>query len=106
MDRLDALKQFLEREPNDSFTRYAIGLEYASQKNYSEAIRMLEELRAMDENYVPTYYQLAEYYRAEKAPLKAIQIYREGIQKARAMNDLHAASELEAALDDLENEVL
>jgi len=30
--RLQALQRFLEQDPNDSFTRYAIAMEYVSMK--------------------------------------------------------------------------
>jgi predicted Zn-dependent protease len=104
VSRLATLQQFLAQDPNDSFTRYAIGLEYAKEKNFAEAIRTLEELRLRDANYIPTYYMLASYYRELDATEQARVIYHEGIAKARAARDLHAASELDAALDELESE--
>ena len=104
MNRLAALQQFLAQDPNDSFTRYAIGLEHAKALNYAEAIQTLEELRSRDPNYIPTYYMLASYYREIADTAKARATYREGIAKARAARDLHAASELDAALDELESE--
>ncbi|MDP4200990.1 MAG: tetratricopeptide repeat protein [Bacteroidota bacterium] len=104
MTRLAALQQFLKQDPNDSFTRYAIGLEYAKEKNFAEAIRTLEELRSLDANYIPTYYMLGSYYRELGQNEQAGLVYRDGIAKARAARDLHAASELDAALDELESE--
>lgn len=103
--RLQKLQEFLAQDPNDSFTQYAIGLEYASLKQYDEAINMLEALRARDANYVPTYYQLADFYRQTEAKEQALAIYKEGISRARANNDLHALSELQAAMEDLEDEM-
>ena len=104
MSRLEQLQKFLALDPNDSFTRYAIGLEYASQKMPERAIETFEALRAHDPAYVPTYYQLAAAYRDLKQPEKATAIYREGIARARAEKDQHAASELAAALEELEEE--
>jgi Tfp pilus assembly protein PilF len=105
LSRLEKLQQFLAADPNDSFTRYAIGLEYAKENKFEEAIKALEELRELDASYIPTYYMLAGYYREVKDLTKAEAMYREGITKARAANDLHAASELQAALDELEDEL-
>jgi tetratricopeptide (TPR) repeat protein len=104
MSRLTALQKFLEQDPNDSFTRYAIGLEYAKEKNFVEAIKTLEELRTRDANYIPTYYMLGGYYREIGEKDQARTIYQEGITRARSARDLHAASELDAALDELESE--
>jgi tetratricopeptide (TPR) repeat protein len=104
LSRLAALQKFLEQDPNDSFTRYAIGLEYAKEKNFGQAIETLEELRAQDPNYIPTFYMLGSYYREIGKKDNARTIYEEGITRARAVRDLHAASELDAALDELESE--
>jgi predicted Zn-dependent protease len=105
LSRLEKLQEFLVADPTDSFTRYAIGLEYAKAGKYDDAIRALEELRERDPGYIPTYYMLAGYYRETKDKVKAETIFREGIMKACAANDLHAASELQAALDELEDEL-
>jgi tetratricopeptide (TPR) repeat protein len=100
--RLEKLQDLLALDPSDSFTRYAIGLEYAKSENYAEAIRTLEELRKLDRNYVPNYYMLGGYYRQMGDNENAKLIYEEGIAMARAANDRHAMGELQAALDELE----
>lgn len=104
MSRLDKLKEFLAEDPNDSFTRYAIGLEYASMKQPAEAIIALEQLRASAPEYVPTYYQLAALYRETGDRPAARTIYDVGIVQARYAKDLHAMSELQAALDEMDDE--
>ena len=105
MSRLEKLQQFLALEPDDSFTKYAIGLEYASMKEYPAAITHFEELLDKDPAYVATYYQLADAYRISGNNDKAIETYKTGITAAKNANDLHAASELQAAWDDLEDEL-
>lgn len=102
--RLEKLQAFLAQDPNDSFTRYAIGLEYASQKDYSKAIETLEALRQHDPNYVATYYQLASFYREQGESAKALEVTSVGIKAARAVSDLHAASELQALQGEIEDE--
>jgi tetratricopeptide (TPR) repeat protein len=101
LSRIDKLKDFLAADPGDSFTRYAIGLEYGKEENFPKAISVLEELRELDPDYVPTYYMLAGYYREMGDLANAEAIYNEGITKARDANDLHALSELQSALDEL-----
>lgn len=105
MSRLEKLQQFLALEPDDSFTKYAIGLEYASMKDYPSAITHFEELLAKDPGYVATYYQLADAYRISGNNEKAIETYKSGIATAKKAGDLHAASELQAAWDDLTDEL-
>jgi len=104
MARLEKLQALLEMDPADSFTRYAIGLELAKAGKYEEAIRALEELREQDPGYVPTYYMLAGYYHHTGDKESATLIYKEGIAIAKIANDRHAQSELEAALDAIDDE--
>jgi len=104
MTRLEKLEEFLKADPNDSFTRYAIGLEYRSMKDLPKAIEYLESVIINDPGYVATYYQLADCYRQLKQNEKAIDAYKKGIIQAKAANDFHAVNELEAAIDELEEE--
>ncbi len=103
-DRIAKLKEFLKKDPNDNFTNYALGLEYASIKDFEQAIAAFEQLRERDPEYIPTYYQLADTYRKVNQKDKALAIYKVGITRARNARDLHAASELEAAMDEMEDE--
>ena len=90
-------------DPTDSFTRYAIGLEFAKMENFSEAIRVLEDLRERDPEYVPTYYMLAGYYRHTGDNNSAKLIYSEGMAVAKKGNDRHAFGELQSALEEIED---
>ena len=103
MSRITKLEAFLKQEPDDSFTRYAMGLEYAKEQKLPEAIRTLEDLRERDPKYIPTYYMLASYYRESGQTAKAKATYLEGIEKARLAKDIHTAAELEEALEELLN---
>ncbi len=105
MSRLNKLKEFLASEPDDSFTRYALGLEYAKVQNLPEAIATLEYLRERDPKYVPTYYMLGGYYREIGQKEMAQTIYQAGIHVAHASGDHHASSELQSALAELEDEL-
>lgn len=104
MARLEKLQDLLALDPTDSFTRYAIGLEFAKAEKFSEAIRTLEELRERDPAYVPNYYMLAGYYHHTGDNSSAKLIYQEGISVARTVGDRHAMSELQSALDTLDDE--
>jgi tetratricopeptide (TPR) repeat protein len=103
MTRLEKLQEFLKNDPNDSFTRYCIGLEYRSAKDYPNAILSLDALRHDDPDYLPTYYQLADCYHLTEDNAKSIECYKQGISVARLAGDTHTASELQMALDELED---
>ncbi|MEI8134972.1 MAG: tetratricopeptide repeat protein [bacterium] len=104
MNRLEKLQEFLAADPNDSFTRYAIGLEYRSINDFQNAISALEYVATNDPAYVATYYQLAECYRRVDDNAKAKTIYLMGIAQAKKSNDLHTMSELQMAMDELDEE--
>ncbi len=99
--RLEALKKMVEQEPNDSFSRYALGLEYLSVSDNEPAKEMFEELLSMDPNYLAAYYQLGKVYEILDEAEMARKAYEKGIYVAASQNDLHTKSELEEALNNL-----
>lgn len=99
--RLETLRKVLEAEPNDSFTRYALGLEYGSLNMIEESKDVFEELRAMDPNYLATYYQLGKVYERLGDENAARKIYEKGLYVATSQNDMHTKEELQQAMDDL-----
>lgn len=96
--RLVQLLSFLEQSPNDSFTRYSIGLEYLSSGNCSAALEHFELLLAQDPAYLATYYQLGRCLRLLSRDQEAIAIYQAGIEKAREARKQHTLAELQNAL--------
>ena len=63
MNRIEILKGFLEQDPKDSFSRYALALEYVKRGQTEDARREFEYVRDHDPGYVATYFQLAQLYR-------------------------------------------
>ena len=100
--RLDALKKFLEQEPDDSFTKYALALEYASARDFKQAIASLKELIEKDPAYIPAYHQLGVIYAQLEGENDAIQTFEAGISVAMKAGDHHAAKEMQEAIDELE----
>jgi tetratricopeptide (TPR) repeat protein len=101
-DRIQQLQRFLDEDPTDSFTRYALGLEYASRGDFAHAAAIFEQLTKDDPAYIPSYQQLGYLYQNMKRWEAAREIFRRGITAARAHNDLHAMSEMQQALDEME----
>jgi len=101
IDRIAALRGFLEQDPKDSFSRYALALEYVKQGQTEEARREFEFVRDQDPNYVATYFQLAQLYRNLGLRHEAERTYRSGITVAMKAGDTHTREELEGALEDL-----
>ena len=101
MNRIETLKGFLKDNPNDSFLRYALALEYIKLGQNDEAVREFEAVRNTDPEYVATYYQLGQLYQKLGQKHDAEKTFRTGITVATKAGDEHTRSELEAALEGL-----
>lgn len=100
-ERIQSLKKVLETDPNDTFARYAIGLEYLSANELNDAKNIFDEVIALDPNYAAVYYQLGKTYELMGDESSAKKIYEKGIYVAASQSDDHTKSELEQALNDL-----
>ena len=101
MNRMELLKGFLDQDPKDSFSRYALALEYVKAGQPEDARREFEYVRDNDPSYVATYFQLAQLYRSLGLKHEAEMTYRSGITVASKAGDGHTQSELEGALESL-----
>jgi Tfp pilus assembly protein PilF len=101
MNRIEILKGFLKDNPDDSFSRYALALEYVKLEQNNEALQEFETVRKSDPDYVATYYQLGQLYQKLGLKHEAEKTFRTGITVAAKAGDEHTRSELEAALEGL-----
>ena len=101
MNRIEILKGFLNENPNDSFSRYALALEYTKLGQNDDALREFETVKNNDPQYVATYYQLGQHYQKLGQKHEAEKTLRTGITVAAKAGDEHTRSELEAALEAL-----
>lgn len=82
-------------EPNDSFLRYTLAMEYRKLGQHDESLEILEQLATREEpKYVAAFFmaaqQLVELDRIEEAR----SYLRTGIEEARRQNNHHAAAEM------------
>jgi tetratricopeptide (TPR) repeat protein len=101
MNRVEILKGFLGQEPGDSFSRYALALEYVKLGQHENARREFETVREKDPAYVATYFQLGQLYRTMGLRHDAEKTLRTGITVASKAGDTHTQGELEGALESL-----
>lgn len=100
MDRIAKLKEYLAATPQDSFLQHALALEYIKSGNEDEARVLLETLLERDEDYIGSYYHLAQLLQRQGKGAEAIRWYEKGMAKAKASSDMHAYNELLAAYED------
>jgi Tfp pilus assembly protein PilF len=101
MNRVEILKGFLNDNPNDSFSRYALALEYVKLGQSDDAVREFETVKTNDPDYVATYFQLGQLYQKLGKSHEAEKIFRTGITVAAKIGDEHTRSELEGALESI-----
>lgn len=102
MPSLDQLQALLAAEPDDSFLRYGVAMEYAKQGRPDEAVAEFAELRRRHPDYVPGYFMGARAHEQAGDIDAAKALYKEGIAVARRTGDEHAAGEMTAALMSIE----
>ena len=103
MDRLELLKSYLAKTPQDSFLNHALALEYIKLGRDTEAITLFEELLRRDPDYVGSYYHLGAALERTGDPSGALAAYQRGMAVARQQRHNHALSELQQAADALED---
>jgi tetratricopeptide (TPR) repeat protein len=96
-DRIRQLLEFLQEEPSDAFSAYALGLEYLKMNNLPAAEAVLSDLLNRSPEYLAGYYQLGKVYEVLKNREKAIKVYDHGIQLAKAQQNGHTLAELQNA---------
>lgn len=100
-ERIEKLQAFLERDPEDSFSRYALGLEYRSIGEQQRAVGCFEETRSRAPEYLATYYQLGKALQDLGLSEKAREAFEEGLAVAERQGDWHTHAELEEAIEEL-----
>ena len=99
-ERLQKLLKFLDEDPNDPFTLYAIALEYTALEK-EKAKFYFEQLLQSHDQYLPTYYHAGQFY-AENGDLStAKDILEKGIQLARKQSEEQTEKELSNLLQNL-----
>ena len=103
MTRIDKLNEFLQASPNDSFLQHALALEYIKIENDNKARQLFETILEREPSYVGSYYHLGRLLERNGNPVKAIDVYKRGMEETKKVNDRHAYNELQAALEELED---
>ncbi len=101
MDKVAALSEILATNPTDSFARYALAMAYSAEGKNNEALKEYETITDNNPDYVPAYQMSAQTLlklgqtEAAKSRLTA------GLAACERTSNAHAASEMQAMLDDL-----
>ena len=100
-NRLEVLRQLLERNPKDSFALYGLAMEYANQEEYDKAMEQFRTLSEVNPNYSYAYFHGGRVLTKQGKIEEARAWYEKGIEITTRSGDQHAKGEIEAALAEL-----
>ena len=96
--RLPQLLAFYEADPTDPFILYALATEYRAAEPL-RAWEFYEKLLIEHPDYVGTYYHAGKLLEGFGKKEEAERVYRKGLIVSRKDGQLHAASEIQQALN-------
>lgn len=97
--RLAMLQKLVASGAADSFTRYALALEYRKEKRTEEALATFTELRDKDAEYLPMYLMAGQLLIDAGRGGEARPWLEAGIALAQRKGETKAVAELTAALE-------
>ena len=97
-NRLEMLGQMVSQDPNNTFARYGLAMEYANSGDWDRAVVEFRTLLQHDEDYAAAYYHAGQALEKMGQVEQARIMYEEGIEASTRKGDLHTRSEIEAAL--------
>ena len=97
-NRLEILKSMVAQNPNDSFSRYGLAMEYRNTGDLEAAIAEFRALIAANPDYVAAYFHGGQTLERAARIDEARELYQGGIAASLRTGDGHARAELEAAL--------
>ncbi|HLK68064.1 MAG TPA: tetratricopeptide repeat protein [Bryobacteraceae bacterium] len=98
-NRLETLKSMVEQQPNVSFLRYGLAMEYRNAGDLDAAIAEFRELMKVDPDYSAAYFHGGQTLERLGRLDEARGLYRDGIEVTTRKGDLHTRDEIRAALD-------
>jgi Tfp pilus assembly protein PilF len=97
-NRLEILEQMVRQDPNNTFARYGLAMEYANSGDLMQAVVEFRTLLQHDENYAAAYYHAGQTLEKLGKIEQARAMYEQGIEASTRKGDLHTRSEIDAAL--------
>jgi predicted Zn-dependent protease len=100
--RRQKLEEFLLENPSDAFTRYGIALDCFRQGDLATADMHFKTLLQNNPDYVPTYQMYAQMLVQNEQLEEARRVLTTGIERATKQGNMHARSEMEGQLSELQ----
>jgi len=96
---MEILLSMVAKNPEDSFGRYGLAMEYANTGNLERAIVEYRALIGFNPDYAAAYFHGGQALEKLGRIDEARELYEKGIEATSRTGDQHTRSELQAALD-------
>lgn len=103
--KIKTLARNIQANPDDSFSKFALALEFLKKNNLQRAKLLFQDIYTNDPEYVGVYYHLGKLYERLEYFDKAQKMYNEGMDVASNQEEHRTQKELQEALTQLENEI-
>jgi Tfp pilus assembly protein PilF len=100
-EKTNVLARNIKANPDDSFSKFALALEFLKQDKLQQARVLFENIYANDPTYVGIYYHLGKLYERLDRADDAKQMYTEGIEVAANQKEKRTLKELKEVLGEL-----
>jgi tetratricopeptide (TPR) repeat protein len=97
--RLESLKTLSAQNPQDTFLRYGLAMEYRNTGDLESAMREFQALINDTPDYSATYFHAGQTLERLGRTEEARAVYQKGIEVTTQKGDMHARSELQGALE-------
>jgi tetratricopeptide (TPR) repeat protein len=101
IDRIAMLSDILNANPEDTFARYGLAMEYSKAGQIEEALLEFKTLIDKNPDYAPGYFMAAQTLATASRVDEAKRWLADGISAASRTGNAHAQSEMTAMLEEL-----
>lgn len=103
--KIKQLARQIKNNPGDSFSKFALALEFRKEGEFKNARILFEDILSSDPDYVGVYYHLGKLYEALDRLNDAKELYQKGILIADKQQKSRTKKELKEALQQLKIQI-
>lgn len=103
--KIKKLAAYIKKNPDDSFSKFALALEFLKDDQLKKARILFEDIQQKDPKYDGVYYHLGKLYEQSGRQDEALKVYKQGVQVAAENGHQRNTKELKEALAELQVEM-
>lgn len=103
--KISRLAKTIKRDPEDTFSKFALALELLKADRVEKAQLLFEAVLRQDPGYLGVYYHLGKLYQSRGLYSEALRLFKDGLALAERKNELRTKSELNEAIQQLQHDM-